>query len=65
MGRPYWKLTINHLMKNYKNSIFYVTILVVFSGLIYSILLRGKALEIGKVSDKFIAKHDYVNEFIN
>ena len=51
-------------MKNYKNSIFYVTILVVFSGLIYSILLRGKALEIGKVSDKFIAKHDYVNEFI-
>jgi Kef-type K+ transport system membrane component KefB len=52
-------------MKNYKNSIFYVTILVIFSGLIYSILLRGKALEIGKVSDKFIAKHDYVNEFIN
>jgi Kef-type K+ transport system membrane component KefB len=51
-------------MKKFKNSFFYVTILVVFSGLIYSILLRGKTLEVGKVSNKIIEKHDYVNEFI-
>jgi Kef-type K+ transport system membrane component KefB len=51
-------------MKQFKNSFFYVTILVVFSGLIYSILLRGKTLEVGKVSNKIIEKHDYVNEFI-
>jgi Kef-type K+ transport system membrane component KefB len=51
-------------MKKFKNSFFYVTILVVFSGLIYYILLRGKTLEVGKVSNKIIEKHDYVNEFI-
>lgn len=52
-------------MKNYKNSFFYITILVVFSGIIYSILLRGKALEVGKVSSEIIVKHKYLDEFVN
>ena len=52
-------------MKNYKNSFFYITILIVFSSIIYSILLRGKALEFGKVSNEIVVKHKYFDEFVN
>lgn len=52
-------------MKNYKNSFFYITILVVFSSIIYFILLRGKTLEVGKISNEIVAKHKYFDEFVN
>ena len=37
--------------------------LIVFSSIIYSILLSGKALEFGKVSNEIVVKHKYFDEF--
>ena len=52
-------------MRRFKNSFFYFSVLVVFSAIIYAILLRGKALEVGKVSTEMVVKHHYLKEFID
>jgi Kef-type K+ transport system membrane component KefB len=51
-------------MKRFKNSFFYIFILILFSGIIYYILLFGKSLELNKVSKIVNVKHHYLNEFI-
>ena len=35
-------------MKNFKNSLFYITVIAVFSGLIYWVLKNGEALQAGR-----------------
>ena len=52
-------------MRRFKNSFFYFSVLVVFSAIIYAILLRGKALEVGKVSKEMVVRHHYLKEFID
>lgn len=51
-------------MKKFKNSFFYIFILVFFSGIIYYILKLGKGIELGKVSNEVIVRHHYLQEFI-
>lgn len=51
-------------MKKFKNSIFYIFILVFFSGIIYYILELGKGIELSKVSKEVIVSHHYLHEFI-
>ncbi|SEP63703.1 cation:proton antiporter [Flavobacterium urocaniciphilum] len=52
-------------MKKFKNSFFYIFIIVVFSSIIYGIILRGKTLEVGKVTKEVVVKHHYLKEFID
>ena len=52
-------------MKKFKNSFFYILIIVVFSSIIYGIILRGKTLEVGKVTKEVVVKHHYLKEFID
>ena len=37
-------------MKKYKNILFYLTTIIVFSGIIYLIIKKGMKLEVGKVT---------------
>ena len=52
-------------MKNYKNSIFYITIVAVFSIVIYWIITRGKFLEDGREIVTATSANDHWNEFLD
>ena len=50
-------------MKKFKNSIFYIFILVFFSGIIYYILELGKGIELSKVSKEVIWTNDIQSNY--
>lgn len=52
-------------MKKFKNSIFYIFVLVFFSTIIFNILKVGKTIELGKVTNEIQVKHHYLQEFIS
>lgn len=52
-------------MKKFKNSIFYIFVLVFFSAVIFNILKVGKKIELGKVTNEIQVKHHYLQEFIS
>ncbi|RZK04155.1 MAG: cation/H(+) antiporter [Flavobacterium sp.] len=52
-------------MKNYKNSIFYITIVAVFSIVIYWIITRGKFLEDGREIVTATSANDHWKEFLD
>lgn len=55
----------NRFMKQYKNSIFYITTVAVFSILIYWIITKGKFLEDGREIVTATSAKDHWNEFLD
>lgn len=55
----------NRFMKQYKNSIFYITTVAVFSVLIYWIITKGKFLEDGREIVTATSAKDHWNEFLD
>lgn len=52
-------------MKKFKNSIFYILVVAVFSALIYWIIAKGKHLEIGRVIVEPKSRKDQWNAFLD
>lgn len=59
------KLVKQYLMKNNRNTIFYLVVTGGFSALIYWILGKGKNLEIDKISLRPVVENGHWNDFVS
>lgn len=58
-------IAVLSLMKNLKNTFFYLIVTGGFSALIYWIILKGKFLETAKTASTVFTSNDHWNEFMN